>query len=151
MSDAVAPFDDPFGDDLLAPAMEMFAVRVAVAPIGGTPAILRGVFDRLHIEVGFGADGAPISASRSQIGVSVGEWGDPKQGDAIDVRIRRGRAVHVDEAVAVGDVVLHYLVQDVEHDGEGGALLILGARTLAAGDVTPIGLPFIAGGQVVGS
>ncbi|GGJ14178.1 head-tail joining protein [Neoroseomonas lacus] len=151
MSDLTEPFEDPFGDDLLAPAMEMFAVRVAVAPVGGTSAIRRGVFDRLHIEVGFGADGAPISASRSQIGVSIGEWGDPKQGDAIDVRIRRGRAVHVDEAVAVGDVVLHYLIQDVEHDGAGGALLILGARALSTEGAAIGGLPFTPSGQVLGS
>jgi hypothetical protein len=146
----ITPFDEAGGEGLLSLSMEMFAVRVAVTTLAGRT-MRRGVFDRMHIEVGFGADGAPVTASRSQIGISLAEWGDPKQGDAVEVRIRQGRAVHFDAAPLAGDAVLHYLVQDVEHDGDGGALLILGARALSAGEQEPAGLPFIPSGQVLGS
>lgn len=129
----------------------LYGVRVQYQPIVGQAAMRSGVFDRMHIEVGFGQDGAVVSASQSRIMTRLAEWGDPKQGDAVDVRIRQGRATHIDTAPLPGDVVLHYLISDVQPDSIGGALLILGARSLAAGESAAGGLPYHPGAQVVGS
>lgn len=128
-----APFESPFVGDLHGEAMDLFAVRVAHTPIGGARTIRRGIFDRLHLEVGMDGDGAPVSASRSQIGVAASDWGAPQQGDAIEVRIRGGEAVHIDQPPAPGDAVLAYVVVDPQVDGAGGILLVLGARAAAPG------------------
>lgn len=128
---AAVPFVSPFGDELHGAAMDVFAVRVAAMPVDGAAATRRGIFDRLHLEIGMDGDGAPVSASRSQLGVAVAEWGAPRQGDAVQVRIRRGEAVHIDQPAMLGDVVLQYVVTEVQVDGAGGALLVLGARAPA--------------------
>lgn len=129
----------------------LYGVRVQYRPITGQAAMRSGVFDRMHVEVGFGQDGAVVSASQSRIMTRLAEWGDPKQGDAVEVRIRLGRATHIDATPLPGDVVLHYLVSDVQPDSIGGALLILGARSIADGEEAPVGLPFGPGGQIVGT
>lgn len=133
------------------PGMRIFGVRVKYLTMAGQETMLVGVFDRDHVEVGIGQDGAPISASRSQIRVRLSEWGSPRQGDGVDVRIRRGQAVHIDDVPDPADVVLHYVVSDVQHDSIGSAMLILGARSLAAQDDPAGSLPFTPGAQVLGA
>ncbi len=130
---SAAPFESPFGGDLMGEAMDLFAVRVAHTPVGGARTIRRGIFDRLHLEVGMDGDGAPVSASRSQLGVAASEWGAPREGDAIEVRIRLGEAVHIDQPPVPGDAVATYVVTEPQVDGAGGILLVLGARAAGAG------------------
>jgi hypothetical protein len=126
-----APFESLFGDELHGGAMDAFAVRVLSMSVAGVAATRRGIFDRLHLEIGMDGDGAPVSASRSQLGIAVAEWGTPREGDAVQVRIRHGEAVHFDQAPSPVDVVLHYVVTQVQLDGTGGALLVLGGRAPA--------------------
>lgn len=133
------------------PGTQLYGVRVRFRSVAGQSEMLSGVFDRRHVEVGFGQDGAVVSASESRIMVRLSEWGAPRQGDAIDVRIRRGRATHIDATPIAGDVVLNYLISDVQHDAIGGALLILGARALSADGASTVSLPFTPGGQAPGS
>jgi len=130
---AAAPFESPFGEDLIGPAMDVFAVRVAVTPVSGERTIRRGIFDRLFLEIGMEGDGSPVSASRSQIGVAAAEWPGVQQGDAVEVRLRRSEAIHIDQAPGTGDVVLAYVVIEPQGDGAGGLLLVLGARAAGAG------------------
>jgi hypothetical protein len=113
----------------LAPAMRLFGAAVLYATPDAPGFVLRAVFDRAHVEV-FSADGIPVSTIRAQLGVRMASFPAgivPAQGDHVQVALFGAR--HVDHAAPPpAGVTLHdYLVQDVQPDAEGGAVLILSA------------------------
>lgn len=116
-------------DTLLAPAHAAFAARVLYAAPQAHPFALRAVFDRTHVEV-FGNDGVPVSTVRAQLSVRLAAFPAgmaPAEGDAVQVALRHGRAVDHADPPPAGAALADYLVQDVQPDAEGGAVLILAA------------------------
>lgn len=115
----------------LGPAMRLYAARVLYGRPAEPPFHLRGVFDRQHVEV-FDADGAAVSTRRAQLGVQLAAFPDgmlPLQGDLVQVAIQGEQQVDLELARRAGVTLESFVVADVQQDGAGGAVLILGART----------------------
>lgn len=116
---------------LLAPAHDHFAATVLYGRPAEPPFVLRGVFDRQHVEM-FDGDGAPVSTRRVTLGVQLAAFPDgmlPLQGDEVQVAIRGEQQVDHELARRPGVTLEGFVVADVQQDGAGGAVLVLGART----------------------
>jgi hypothetical protein len=120
-----------FSGLLLGPAMAAFGVTVLLRRAEEQPLTITGVFDRVHLNLGLDPQDAPVSTHQVQLGLQRGALPagfTPRQGDRVQVQILNGEAVDVLPAVP-GGTLESYSVSDVQPDGAGGILLILGARS----------------------
>lgn len=112
-----------------APAMNLFACTVRHARAAGGFSAARGVFDRVHLEIGFTDAGAPMTAVRTTLGVRLADFASvPIPTDRVQVALRGSTQVDIGTAGATAE---QFTVADVQRDGAGGALLILTGRAAA--------------------
>ncbi len=118
---------------LVGPAIAAFGARVLYGRGAAADVAVGGIFDRLHLEVGFTDAGAPLTTVRTQVAVRLADFPAgvaPAPGDRVKVALVGSRQVDAD-APPAGAELLAFAVADVQRDGVGGALLILTGRAAA--------------------
>jgi hypothetical protein len=118
---------------LVGPAIAVFGARVLYGRGAAADFAVGGIFDRVHLDIGFNEAGAPLTTVRTQVSVQLATFPAgfaPAPGDRVKVALVGSRQVDAD-APPSGAELLALAVADVQRDGVGGALLILTGRTAA--------------------
>ena len=86
-----------------APAVNIFACSVRHARATGAFSAARGVFDRVHLDIGFDERGAPITTVRTTLGVRLADFAaGPTPGDRVQVATRGASQVDIGAGGARG-------------------------------------------------
>lgn len=116
---------------LTGPVVDVLGYSVRHARATGAFSPARGVFERMHMDVGLSDAGAPMTGVRSVIGVRLRDFtgGAPTQGDRFQVAFLGTSQTEIDPLPS-GAVVEQFSVAEVQQDGVGGAVLVLTGRAV---------------------